>query len=36
MGDNGTSLHDNGNGLVEEERLMIQDRENYGRKEIFM
>lgn len=34
-GDNGTYLHDNGTDLIKEERLMIQERVNYGRKEIF-
>lgn len=35
MGGNGTCLHDNENNLVEEERLMIYERVNYGRKETF-
>lgn len=35
VGDSGTYLHDNSADLIKEERLMIQERVNYGRKEIF-
>lgn len=33
--DNSTYLHDNGTDLIKEGRLMIQEKMNYGRKEIF-